>query len=118
MAGVIANGERIPSATVLWTAGVAPSPVGWRVWLEISPRWRGASPGSGERSVCCDGTASLPISQPVPKSGSTSGEHGAALADLHKIQINATFPQAHIGSADWGQARYPTVASCRDPRAI
>jgi NADH dehydrogenase len=25
--GVVANGERIPSATVLWTAGVAPSPV-------------------------------------------------------------------------------------------
>ena len=25
--GVVANGERIPSATVLWTAGVAPSPI-------------------------------------------------------------------------------------------
>ena len=25
--GVIANGERIPSATVLWTAGVTPSPI-------------------------------------------------------------------------------------------
>jgi len=25
--GVIANGQRIPSATVLWTAGVAPSPI-------------------------------------------------------------------------------------------
>jgi NADH dehydrogenase len=25
--GVVANGERIPSATVLWTAGVAPSPL-------------------------------------------------------------------------------------------
>src|SRR5260221_11227759 len=25
--GVIADGERIPSATVLWTAGVAPSPI-------------------------------------------------------------------------------------------
>jgi NADH dehydrogenase len=25
--GVVANGERIPSATVIWTAGVAPSPI-------------------------------------------------------------------------------------------
>jgi len=25
--GIVANGERIPSATVLWTAGVAPSPI-------------------------------------------------------------------------------------------
>ena len=26
-AGVVADGNRIPSATVLWTAGVAPSPL-------------------------------------------------------------------------------------------
>ena len=25
--GVVADGKRIPSATVLWTAGVAPSPL-------------------------------------------------------------------------------------------
>lgn len=25
--GVVADGKRIPSATVLWTAGVAPSPI-------------------------------------------------------------------------------------------
>jgi hypothetical protein len=36
------------------------------------------------RSVCCDGTAPLPISQPVPFSGSTSVEGG----DLYGDSVN------------------------------
>ncbi len=46
--GVIVAGERIPSKTVIWTAGVAPSPAG--KWLKAETDRAGRHPSEGADS--------------------------------------------------------------------
>lgn len=96
--GVIVAGERIPSKTVIWTAGVAPSPAG--KWLGVETdragrvRIRGdlTVPGHPEIMVVGD-TASLDQDgKPLPGVAQVAIQQGRYAGRLIRIQIKGSSP--------------------------
>jgi NADH:ubiquinone reductase (H+-translocating) len=99
--GVIVAGERIPSKTVIWTAGVAPSPAG--KWLNVETDRAGrvriqndlTVPGHPEIFVVGD-TASLDQNgKPLPGVAQVAMQQGRYAGKLiHSRMVNSTPPRA------------------------
>jgi NADH:ubiquinone reductase (H+-translocating) len=98
--GVIVAGERISSKTVIWTAGVAPSPAGQ--WLNVETDRAGrvriqhdlSVPGHGEIFVIGD-TASLDQDgKPLPGVAQVAMQQGRYVANLiHRRMTGKSAPR-------------------------
>jgi NADH dehydrogenase len=106
--GVVANGQRIPSATVLWTAGVAPSPIvkllgaksdrAGRVsvgpWLNVQDI-RGVYVVGDAASVVSDG-------RPVPGVAQAAIQQGRYVGQVIARQLEGRLPKRPFRYFDKG----------------
>ena len=106
--GVVANGERIASKTVIWTAGVAPSPAG--KWLQAETDRAGrvriqsdlTVPGHPEIFVIGD-TASLEEKgRPLPGVAQVAMQQGRYAAKMIRSRITGGSPPRSFSYFDKG----------------
>ena len=106
--GVVANGERIASKTVIWTAGVAPSPAG--KWLQAETDSAGrvriqsdlTVPGHPEIFVIGD-TASLEEKgRPLPGVAQVAMQQGRYAAKMIRSRITGGSPPRSFSYFDKG----------------
>jgi NADH dehydrogenase FAD-containing subunit len=106
--GVIAGGERIASKTVIWTAGVAPSPAG--KWLGVETDHTGrvriqgdlTVPGHPEIMVVGD-TASLDQNgKPLPGVAQVAIQQGRYAGRLISSRVRGSSPPPPFGYFDKG----------------
>src|SRR6266403_2239478 len=106
--GVVVGGERIPSKTVIWTAGVAPSPAG--KWLNVETDRAGrvriqkdlTVPGHPEIFVAGD-TASLDQNgKPLPGVAQVAIQQGRYAGKLIRSRVVGTPPPGPFSYFDKG----------------
>ncbi|HTW95203.1 MAG TPA: NAD(P)/FAD-dependent oxidoreductase [Tepidisphaeraceae bacterium] len=96
--GVIVAGERIKSKTVIWTAGVAPSPAG--KWLGVSTDHAGrvrvnedvSVPGSPEIFVIGDTASLTQDGKPLPGVAQVAMQQGHYVGNLIRRRIEGKSP--------------------------
>ena len=106
--GVIANGERIPSATVMWTAGVAPSPLVKQLGGKTDKAGREAvgpfMDVQGVAGVFVVGDASSVMSngRPVPGVAQAAIQQGRYVGRLIRRQLEGYEPKRPFRYFDKG----------------
>ncbi len=106
--GVVANGERIPSATVLWTAGVAPSPLLKQLGGKTDRAGRAAVGPfmnlEGVAGVFVVGDASSVVSKdrPVPGVAQAAIQQGRYVGRLISRQLEGHEPEQPFRYFDKG----------------
>jgi NADH dehydrogenase FAD-containing subunit len=106
--GIVVAGERIPSKTVIWTAGVTPSPAG--KWLNVetdrSGRVRIQSdltvPGHPEIFVIGDTASFLENGKPLPGVAQVAMQQGSYSAKVIHRRLTAQPPPAPFSYFDKG----------------
>jgi NADH:ubiquinone reductase (H+-translocating) len=96
--GVVVAGERIKSKTVIWTAGVTPSPAG--KWLGVPTDRAGrvrvnedlSVPGSPEIFVIGDTASLTQDGKPLPGVAQVAMQQGRYVADLIRRRIEGKSP--------------------------
>jgi hypothetical protein len=107
--GVVADGKRIPSATVLWTAGVAPSPCE-AAWCQDGSGGQGVGWPVHEcsrMSPACSSSAmrhrSCAMGRPVPGVAQAAIQQGRYVGRLIARQLKGREPKASIPILRQGQ---------------
>src|SRR5215472_9371467 len=106
--GVVVAGERIPSKTVIWTAGVAPSPAG--KWLKVETDRAGrvrilkdlTVPGHPEIFVIGDTAALEQDGKPLPGVAQVAMQQGHYAGELIHSRITGSKPPAPFRYFDKG----------------
>src|SRR6516164_3237357 len=106
--GVVVAGERIASKTVIWTAGVAPSPAG--KWLKVETDRAGrvriqedlTVPGHPEVFVVGDTSALLQDGKPLPGVAQVAIQQGHYAGELIYSRITGSKPPASFRYFDKG----------------
>ncbi|MGH7907772.1 MAG: NAD(P)/FAD-dependent oxidoreductase [Candidatus Binataceae bacterium] len=106
--GVIAGGERIQSRTVIWTAGVAPSPVG--KWTDAETDRAGrvrvrndcTLPGRPEIFIIGDVSTLVQDGESLPGVAQTAIQQGRYAAKVIRSRIAAAPPPAPFHYSDKG----------------
>ena len=106
--GVVVAGERIASKTVIWTAGVAPSPAG--KWLNVETDRAGrvriqedlTVPGHPEVFVVGDTSALLQDGKPLPGVAQVAIQQGHYAGELIHSRLNGSKPPAPFRYFDKG----------------
>src|SRR5579863_6022403 len=106
--GIVVGGERIPSKTVIWTAGVAPSPAG--KWLKVETDRAGrvrvqndvTVPGHPEIFVVGDTASFEENGKPLPGVAQVAMQQGRYAGKLIRRRINGSRPPAPFSYFDKG----------------
>ncbi|HEX4712043.1 NAD(P)/FAD-dependent oxidoreductase [Phenylobacterium sp.] len=106
--GVVAGGERLRAATVLWTAGVAASPLSALAGAPTDRAGRAvvgpeleATPGSGV-FVIGDAASVAPGGKPVPGVAQAALQQGAYAARAIRARVEGRAPPPPFGYRDLG----------------
>ena len=106
--GVVANGKRIPSATVMWTAGVAPSPLVKQLGVKTDKAGRAAVgpfmdvDGVGGVFVVGDASSVTCNGRPVPGVAQAAIQQGCYVGRLISRQIEGREPKRPFQYFDRG----------------
>src|SRR5215472_10747812 len=106
--GIVVGGERIASRTVIWTAGVAPSPAG--KWLKVETDRAGrvrvqrdvTAPGHPEIFVIGDTASFDENGKPLPGVAQVAMQQGRYAAKLIHSRVMGTPPPGPFGYFDKG----------------
>jgi NADH:ubiquinone reductase (H+-translocating) len=106
--GVVANGNRIPSATVMWTAGVAPSPLVKQLGVKTDRAGRAAvGPFMGVEDVAGvfvvgDASSVVCKGRPVPGVAQAAIQQGRYVGRLISRQLKGYEPKRPFRYSDRG----------------
>jgi NADH:ubiquinone reductase (H+-translocating) len=106
--GIVVAGERIPSKTVIWTAGVAPSPVG--KWLQVETDRAGrvrvqndvTVPGHPEIFVVGDTASFEENGKPLPGVAQVAMQQGRYAGKVLHARITGSTPPGPFSYFDKG----------------